>query len=319
MTLIDILDIGLAIVVLAVAGWTIAARDSFAAAVGYVAYGLLLSLVWLRLFAPDVALTEAAIGSGVTGVLLMTAAVRLRHTSQAGAGAFPGAGTRVAAALLCLIVTGALAAVILAPVDIGASLAPAAALHLESTGLGNPVTAVLMAYRAFDTMLEKGVLIMAVIAVWSLADDRAWGGRAGPLSQAPSDGALALLARLLPPIGIVVGIHIAWVGANDPGGAFQGGALLAAMALLVVMAGLVEAPAVASRWLRIVIVAGPATFLLAGGLGFAIAAGFLAWPVGWAKALILAVEAFMVLSIAATLPLLVIGPPQRPPAGHDTP
>lgn len=319
MSLIDILDIALALVVLAVAGWTIAARDSFAAAVGYVAYGLLLSLVWLRLFAPDVALTEAAIGSGVTGVLLMTAAVRLRRTSPSGADASPRTATRIAAAILCLVVTGALAAVILAPVDIVASLAPAAAGHLASTGLGNPVTAVLMAYRAFDTMLEKGVLIMAVIAVWSLADDRAWGGRAGPLSRGPSDGALGLLTRLLPPIGIVVGIHIAWVGADQPGGAFQGGALLAAMALLVVMTGLVKAPAVASRWLRLVIIAGPATFLLAGSLGFGIAAGFLAWPAGWAKPLILLVEAFMVLSIAVTLPLLVIGPPQRPPAGRDTP
>lgn len=319
MNLIDILDIGLAIVVLSVAGWTIIARDAFGAAIGYVAYGLLLSLVWLRLFAPDVALTEAAIGSGVTGVLLMTAAVRLRRTSQSGAGAFPALGTRIVAALLCVIVTGALAAVILVPVGVDASLAPAAASHLASTGLGNPVTAVLMAYRAFDTMLEKAVLIMAVIAVWSLADNRAWAGRAGPPTQAPSDGALGLLARLLPPIGIVVGIHIAWVGANEPGGAFQGGALLAAMALLVVKAGLVEAPTVANRWLRIVVVAGPATFLLAGGSGFAIAAGFLAWPIGWAKVLILAVEAFMVLSIAATLPLLVIGPPQRPLSGRDSP
>ena len=39
------------------------------------------------------------------------------------------------------------------------SLAPASRLaHLAETGLGNPVTAVLIAYRAFDTMLEKVVL-----------------------------------------------------------------------------------------------------------------------------------------------------------------
>jgi multisubunit Na+/H+ antiporter MnhB subunit len=319
MTLVDILDIGLAIVVLAVAGWTVVARDSVAAAIGYVAYGLLLSLVWLRLFAPDVALTEAAIGSGVTGVLLMTAAVQLRRTSQLDASELPGRGVRIAAALLCLTVTGGLGAVIVALVDVDASLVPAIARDLPSTGFGNPVTAVLMIYRAFDTMLEKGVLIMAVMAVWSLADDRAWGGRIGSSPQAPSDEALGLLARLLPPIGVVVGIHIAWVGANAPGGAFQGGALLAAMGLIVIMAGLVKAPSVANRWLRIVVVAGPATFLLAGSLGFAVSAGFLAWPAGWAKALILFIEAFMVLSIAATLPLLVLGPPQRPLTGRDTP
>ena len=52
------------------------------AVVGYIVYGLLLALVWVRLFALDVALTEAAIGGGVTGVLLISAAVRLRRESR---------------------------------------------------------------------------------------------------------------------------------------------------------------------------------------------------------------------------------------------
>ena len=39
---LQVLDIGLASMVLAVAGWTIFAREAFAAVVGYVAYGLLL-------------------------------------------------------------------------------------------------------------------------------------------------------------------------------------------------------------------------------------------------------------------------------------
>ena len=66
MMLLQALDIGLAILVFAVAALTIFARGAFAATVGYVVYGLLLALVWIRLFAVDVALTEAAIGSGVT-------------------------------------------------------------------------------------------------------------------------------------------------------------------------------------------------------------------------------------------------------------
>jgi uncharacterized MnhB-related membrane protein len=66
MSVILALDISLAVLVLAVAVWTIVSREAFAAVVGYVAYGLLVSLVWVRLFAVDVALTEAAIGSGVT-------------------------------------------------------------------------------------------------------------------------------------------------------------------------------------------------------------------------------------------------------------
>ncbi len=315
MTVIEALDIGLAALVLAVAVWTIAARELFAAVVGYVAYGLLLSLVWVRLFAVDVALTEAAIGSGVTGVLLITAAMRLRGTDPQPAAEQPGPMMRLAAAVLCIVIAAALAAGVLTMADPGPTLAPDAARHLPETGLGNPVTAVLMTWRAFDTMLEKVVLILAVIGVWSLAADRAWGGVAGPRPLANQQGPLAFFAQLLPPVGIVVAIHIVWVGANDPGGAFQGGALLAAMAMIVMMARLGGAPPVDRRWLRIALVAGPAMFLVVGAMGFFVAAGFLAYPAGIAKPLILFIEAFMVLSIAGTLPLLVIGPPNRLPPG----
>ena len=47
--LADAFSIGLALVVAGLALWTVAARDTFAAVVGFVAYGLLLSLVWVRL------------------------------------------------------------------------------------------------------------------------------------------------------------------------------------------------------------------------------------------------------------------------------
>ena len=77
-------DVGLAVLVLGLAVWTIAARDTFAAVVGFVAFGLLLALVWVRLAAPDVALTEAAIGSGVTGGLLVGASARLRPSEALG-------------------------------------------------------------------------------------------------------------------------------------------------------------------------------------------------------------------------------------------
>jgi multisubunit Na+/H+ antiporter MnhB subunit len=94
--------------------------------------------------------------------------------------------------------------------------------------------------------------------VWSLAPDRVWGGRPGPRHQADPLGVLAFLARLLPPVGIVAGIYVFWVGADLPGGAFQGGTILAAMWLLVMTAGLTDAPPVRLRWLRLVLIAGPA-------------------------------------------------------------
>jgi hypothetical protein len=47
--------------------------------------------------------------------------------------------------------------------------------------------------------------------------------------------------------------------------------------------------------------------------GFVIADAFLAYPEAWAKPLIIVIEIALVLSIAATLGLLVAGPPERAP------
>ena len=61
------------------------------------------------------------------------------------------------------------------------------------------------------------------------------------------------------------------------------------------------------------LVAGPVVFLAAGVAGAIFAGGFFAYPPGFAKPAILFIEAFMVLSIAVTLPMLVAGPPRREP------
>jgi multisubunit Na+/H+ antiporter MnhB subunit len=312
MTVAWLFDAILVATVLGVAVWTIAARETFAAVVGFVAYGLLLALVWVRLAAPDVALTEAAIGGGVTGVLLLGAAARLRGVATA-ADEWPAATLRLAAAALSATVAAALAAVVLLLPDPAPTLAPQALASLPATGLGNPVNGVLMAYRALDTLLEKVVLVLALIGVWSLAADHAWGGIPGQGQPGRRDDALVFLARLLPPVGIVVGVYLLWAGADDPGGAFQGGALLAAMWLLAMMAELAAPPAVSGRWLRLAVVGGPALFLAIGLAGFALAGAFLAYPEAWAKPLIIAIEVALVLSIAATLGLLVAGAPERAP------
>ena len=303
----------LVVVVLAVAIWIIAARQAFAAVVGFVAYGLLLSFVWVRLSAGDVALTEAAVGGGATGVLLLGAAARLRATEAPTATAQPGIGLHIAAGVLCAAVAAALATVVLLLPDPPPTLAPDAMAQLPSTGLGNPVTAVLLSYRAFDTLLEKVVLLLAVLGVWSLAPDRLWGGRPGPRHRTDPDGVLTFLGQLLPPVGIVIGIHLLWVGAVDPGGAFQAGAILAAMWVLAMRAGLVDVPPIGRRWLRLSLVAGPVLFLAVGFAGFGWGGSFLAYPAGYAKPLIIAVEIVLTLSIAVTIGLLVAGPPEREP------
>jgi multisubunit Na+/H+ antiporter MnhB subunit len=313
MSVLVALDIGLALLVFAVAAWTIFAPGAFAATVGYVVYGLLLSLVWIRLFAVDVALTEAAIGSGVTGVLLIGAAARLRAAETTTAQDSLTGPTRLFAACLCLLVAASLAGVVLILPDRGPTLAPQSMQNLPDTGLGNPVTAVLIAFRSFDTMLEKVVLVLAVIGVWSLAADQYWGGAPGGARTERPEPTLAFFAQVLAPLGILVGIHVFWVGADEPGGAFQGGAILAAMWMIVMMARLTEAPQANAFWLRLALVAGPVVFLAAGVAGAAVAGGFFAYPPGLAKPLILFIETFMTFTIAVTLPMLVAGPPRREP------
>ncbi|MTW18400.1 DUF4040 domain-containing protein [Rhodoplanes serenus] len=315
MTIVPALDLFVAGVVLVVAVWTVAVRNTSSAVVGFVAYGLLLALVWVRLGAPDVALTEAAIGSGLTGALLIGAAARLRAGESTVAAERPGVPVRLLIAALATVVAAAIAGVLLSLPDPAPTLAPEATANAGATGLGNPITNVLMAFRAMDTMLEKVVLLLAVLGIWSLSPDAAWGGRPHLPHRAEPDAALEFLARVLTPVGVVLGIAVLWVSADHPGGAFQGATILAAMWLLVLMAGLGEVPDIGRRRLRLALVVGPAVFLTIGLGGLVVSGAFLSYPQGFAKPLILAIEFAMILTVATTLGLLVAGPPVAgPPA-----
>ncbi len=305
------LDLALAASVLAVSVWTLRVRSNFSAVLGFVAFGLLLALVWVRLAAIDVALTEAAIGAGATGVILLFAVVRLRGGRAEIDAATPSRAQQWVMGVLCAIVSAGLGWAMLSLPEPPPSLAAEAMAGLPALGVANPVTGVLMAYRGLDTLLEAVVVVFAVIAVWSMAPDAAWGGVPGPRFAAQAHGPLSLLARLLIPVGIVVGIYIAWVGADAPGGKFQGGTILAAMWILAWVAGLSPLPAVSSRGLRWAVVAGPLAFIAVGLLGFPLAGDFLAYPPAIAKPLILLIEAAMTLSVAAAIALLVAGPPER--------
>jgi multisubunit Na+/H+ antiporter MnhB subunit len=300
-----------ALLILALGVYTIVARDTFAATVGFLAYGLLLTVAWVQLRGVDIALTEAAIGGGLTGLLLVRAAARLRVTEGAARGELPGLPARLLAGAMAAAVAGALALAVLALPDPAPTLAAEAIANIEPLGVGNPITAVLLAYRAMDTLLEAIVLLFALIGVWSLAPDRLWGGRPGPRYNADPDGILAFIARVLPPIGIIVGVYIFWVGADAPGGKFQGATIIAAMWLLVMMAGLADAPPIGRRLVRVLLVAGPVVFIAIGLAGVAAAGAFLAYPDGWAKPLILVIEFALMPSLALTLGLIMAGAPER--------
>jgi energy-converting hydrogenase B subunit D len=79
------LDAVLAAALVGVAWRAVAGRGIFACVVFHIAFGLLLSLTWVRLEAPDIALAEAAIGAGITGALLLDAAASLRRRPRSPA------------------------------------------------------------------------------------------------------------------------------------------------------------------------------------------------------------------------------------------
>ncbi|MEW6307484.1 MAG: hydrogenase subunit MbhD domain-containing protein [Bacillota bacterium] len=54
-------------------------RDLLGATIIFASYSLIMAVVWQQLQAPDVAITEAAIGAGVTTLLFLAAIARTRR------------------------------------------------------------------------------------------------------------------------------------------------------------------------------------------------------------------------------------------------
>jgi multisubunit Na+/H+ antiporter MnhB subunit len=300
-----VLDITLCALILGV-GWASVAGDGvFRAVIFFITYGLLLAIGWARLGAYDVALAEAAISAGLTGVLLLAAHGRLYRLK---AGNEPPIRFKLPAALVATGIAFALAS---AWLSLPMPTAPDLSQALPQAGVGNPVTAVLLNFRAWDTLLESIILLAALLGVWMLARDAVWDEPLGLRYHARTGGVLASFGRVLPPIGLVFGVYLVWAGADTTGGAFQGGTVLAAVCLVTMMAGVLRAPRVAQPMWRAALVLGPGVFVLSGLTGAAFWQGFLALPPALAKPAIVAIEAALTVSIAVTLVLLVIGPPDE--------
>jgi uncharacterized MnhB-related membrane protein len=77
-----ILDGLIIVTLLALAVKVLYTKDLFKSIFLFIVFGLLMALAWVRLKAPDIALAEAAIGAGLTGVLLLDAA---RHFNRPAA------------------------------------------------------------------------------------------------------------------------------------------------------------------------------------------------------------------------------------------
>lgn len=302
MTLLPLLFdtlLGLALIWLA---WrALTSTDLFQAIVLFIAFGLLMALTWVRLDAPDVALAEAAIGAGLTGALLLTTLARLKVNNKTKLA--PEKKLTLFSLLLMLIVLPVVAGLVYIVLTLPQNTPGLAILvteNLKTSGVTNPVTAVLLNYRAYDTLLELAVLLLALLGVWS------FGGVPKPHESFPGP-VLNLLLRLLIPLLIMVAGYLLWVGAHAPGGAFQAGSVLGAAGVLLLLAGWRLSTRFVDLPLRIILVSGVGMFAIAGMVFIISGRHFLEYPPSFAGAFILLIEAAATLSIGITLAALFLG------------
>lgn len=169
-----VLVVTLLIFVVAVAALTAVVRDVLTAVVVFAAYSLGLAILWVVFRAPDVGLTEAAVGAGVTtSLFILTISRTVRPTSD-----------RVVVRLrsikpLSVVVTAGVVVGLLLTVPalppVGASdtaaFGPVTEYYLTDAGergIDNAVTAVLVVYRGFDTFGEVVVVFAAAVAALAI-------------------------------------------------------------------------------------------------------------------------------------------------------
>lgn len=135
------------------------------------AYSFIMSAVWVRLNAVDVAFTEACVGAGITTVLLIAAISRIKEKQSCPAKSYDW---RTKLSLLIVFITGAM--LIYGTIDMpdfGDFNSPPHT-HVtpryiqnsyQETGAMNFVTAVLASYRGYDTLGETTVIFTAGICI----------------------------------------------------------------------------------------------------------------------------------------------------------
>lgn len=163
------------LVLLAVVGITIIRlRNLFAVVMLSGIYSLLMASVFVLLDAVDVAFTEAAVGAGISTVLLLSVLALTKGREKIPV-------TTPLLPLATVLVTGAL--LIYGTWDLPAFGDPNAPAHRHvapeyladgehETGAPNIVTAVLASYRGYDTLGEVTVIFTAGIGVLLLLSGR---------------------------------------------------------------------------------------------------------------------------------------------------
>lgn len=292
--------------------------DIFKAIIFFICFGLLMAIAWVRMHAPDVALAEAAIGTGLTGPLFLAALKRMERKNITERRLDPEEKRDNPESLMKVhkremtpllwtvtVFTACLVGMLLWTVWLIPrplpGLAEQTADHLALSGVDNPVTAVLLNFRGYDTMLEIMVLLLGAITIWSITH------APFPPRLADTSPVQRTAVRLLMPLICLTGGYLIWQGAYQTGGAFQGGAVLSAALVLLLISDFVWLPNVRSLPLRLGLTLGPLVFVTLAVLGIIAADTLLKFPPDHAGAFLLFLEASCGISIGLTLAAFFAG------------
>ncbi len=201
-------------------------------------YSLLSAMIFVVLDAVDVAFTEAAVGAGISTVLMLATLVTTgRHEKP----------SRRHPLLPLVVVTMTGAGLIWGTFDMPGFGNPEDPVHHhvadryvsespKEIGIPNMVTSVLASYRGYDTMGEVIVVFTALMGVLSLIGIRPQKKQppAPPENRTTSRPrpVLQVMAILLIPFIILFALYVQFHGDYGPGGGFQAGVIFAAAIIL---------------------------------------------------------------------------------------
>jgi multisubunit Na+/H+ antiporter MnhB subunit len=106
---------------------------------------------------------------------------------------------------------------------------------------------------------------------------------------------------------VLSGGYLLWRGADYPGGAFQGGAVIGAALILMLLQAKIIPPDIPEWSIRLILVVGFLVFLILAGAMLVQSGRLLEYPVTASGALILIIESALTVSIALILAVLFAG------------
>lgn len=178
-------------------------------------------ILYLVLDAPDVAMTEAAVG--IIGFALLT--LTISKAGDSGFSLFKRLNPIII--LFCMLLAVLL---IYAAKDMPAFGSPIfneyyLTISKQEIGIPSAVASILASYRGYDTFLETLVVIIGMIAAIIILDD-------SNKSKYLDDPLFKIMSRILSPILLIFALYIQSHGEISPGGGFQAGAIIATMFII---------------------------------------------------------------------------------------